>query len=275
MTATDFEEYRPELLAYCYRMLGSLHDAEDVLQETLLRAWRGFDRFDGRSSVRRWLYAIATRACLTAAGQRARRALPSALHDGEGDPAWVEPLPESVVSSRTGIRLAFVAALQHLPARQRAALILCDVLEFPAAEAAGLLGVTTAGVTSALQRARDRLRRLDLDEQELSEPAGFDALLERYADAFQRADVTALVGVLRDDVTLEMPPLPEWYAGRPAVLAFLGERVLTRPGHLRMAATRANGQPAVTAHVGDDLHALHVLSIRGGRISRIVAFLRD
>ena len=272
MTVAAFEEYRPELLAYCYRMLGSRHDAEDVLQETMLRAWRGFERFDGRSSVRRWLYVIATRACLTAAGQRSRRALPSDLSDLES--SWLEPLPDALVTSRAGIRLAFVAALQHLPARQRAALILCDVLEFPAAEAAELLGVTTPAVNSALQRARAQLRRLDLDEHEVAEPA--DAgLLDRYTDAFQRADVPALVGLLREDVTLEMPPMLEWYAGRDAVLAFLAERVLTTPGRWRLVPTRANGQPALAAYEGADLHALQVLSIRGGRISRIVTFLES
>jgi RNA polymerase sigma-70 factor, ECF subfamily len=264
--------HRGELVAYCYRLLGSVHDAEDVVQETLVRAWRGAGAFEGRSSVRRWLYAIATRACLTAIEQRSRRALPSDADPGEI--AWLEPLPESVTDVRAGVRLAFVAALQHLPARQRAALILCDVLEWPAAEAATILGGTTAGVTSALQRARARLRDLGLREDDVSEPEEHKDLLDRYAAAFEQADLAALAALIRDDITLEMPPRPDWYAGRTDVLAFLAANVLDRPGRWRMVPTRANHQPAAIAYTGAEEHGLHVLDIADEQIRRILFFHR-
>jgi RNA polymerase sigma-70 factor (ECF subfamily) len=270
----DFAEYRSELLAHCYRMLGSVHDAEDVVQETYVRAWRAYGSFDGRSSVRRWLYVIATRACLTALDQRARRPLPAGL----AGPPWLEPLPDDLldpagtVAVRAGVRLAFVAALQHLPARQRAALVLCDVLEWPAADAAAMLGTTPASVTSALQRARAHLRALDLDAEDLTEPADLRDLLDRYAAAMAAADPAALAELLREDVILEMPPQPEWFAGRDAVLGFLGARVLRAPAQWRCVPTRANGQPAFQVYDGDDLHGLHVLTLRGGRVARITAF---
>ncbi|HEV7961274.1 MAG TPA: sigma-70 family RNA polymerase sigma factor [Actinoplanes sp.] len=263
--ATD--PYRPELLAHCYRLLGSVHDAEDAVQETYVRAWRAYDRFEGRSSVRRWLYSIATRASLTAIEQRSRRAnlepLPDSLVSGD-DPA-------GAVAARAGVRLAFVAALQHLPARQRAALVLRDVLDWPAADVAGMLDTTAASVNSALQRARATLKELDLDEDEVAEPED-TALLDRYAAAFENADVTQLVAVVRDDIFLDMPPLPQTFTGRDAVLDFLADRVL-QPGW-RMIRTRANGQPAFECYLDDELHALHVLTVRDGKIKRITAFLR-
>jgi RNA polymerase sigma-70 factor (ECF subfamily) len=266
----EADRYRPELLAHCYRLLGSRHDAEDVVQETFVRAWRGRDRFEGRSSLRRWLYTIATRACLTAMDQRARRALPSTATDGD---VWLEPLvdPADVVAARSGVRLAFVAALQHLPAKQRAALVLCDVLAWPAAEVAEMLDLSTAAVTSALQRARAHLERLNLDQDDVAEPDD-TGVLDRYAAAFQNADLAALTALLRADVTLEMPPEPEWYAGIEAVTAFIGANVLRRSWG--MAATRANGQPAFEAYDGEELHGLHVLTVSGGLVKRIVFFRR-
>jgi RNA polymerase sigma-70 factor, ECF subfamily len=274
----DFAEYRSELLAHCYRMLGSVHDAEDAVQETYVRAWRAYGSFDGRSSVRRWLYVIATRACLTALDRQGRRPLPSGL----AGPPWLEPLPDErldpagAVAVRAGVRLAFVAALQHLPARQRAALVLCDVLGWPAADAAEMLGTTAAGVTSARQRARAQMRRLDLAEEDVTEPADLREQLDRYAAAMAAADLDALARLLREDVELEMPPQPEWFAGRDAVLGFLAARVLREPGVWRCVPARANGQPAFRVYERghDEPHGLHVLTFRGGRIARITAFNR-
>ena len=291
------EPFRPELLAHCYRMLGSVHDAEDLVQETYLRAWRGFAGFEGRSSLRRWLYAIATAACLTALERRSRRPLPSGLGAPSDDhrvalaPAetavpWLQPAPDAlltgdpaaVVTRRTGVRLALVAALQHLPARQRAVLTLRDVLAFRTAEVAGMLGTTEAAVDSALRRARARMAVAGPVEDDLAEPAeeGRRALLDAYVDAFARADPDALVRLLRADVELEMPPTPTWFTGRSAVVGFLAARVL-RPGRWRLVPTRANGQPALVAYerAGDGryaAHGVHVLTPAGDRIARITAF---
>jgi RNA polymerase sigma-70 factor (ECF subfamily) len=291
------EPFRRELWAHCYRMLGSAHDAEDVVQETFLQAWRGFGAFEGRSSVRTWLYRIATRACLKALEGRGRRPLPSGLGAPTDDPdaprgegkevPWLTPAPDSlladdpaaVVAARQTLRLAFVAALQHLPARQRAVLILRDVLAWHASEVAGLLGTSTASVNSALQRARERLRAVGPTETALAEPAGpaERALLDRYVAAFQDADVDALLGVLTDDVTWEMPPVPEWFAGRGPVLRFLAGR-LVAAGASRMVPVRLNGQPGFGAYLrGDDgayrPHALHVLTVTPAGVTGIVAFL--
>jgi RNA polymerase sigma-70 factor (TIGR02960 family) len=272
LTAMDFtaaaEPYRAELLAHCYRLLGSVHDAEDAVQETYVRAWRAYDRFEGRSSLRRWLYAIATRASLTAISQRTRRTplepLPDSLVSAD-DPA-------AAVSTRVGVRLAFVAALQHLPARQRAVLVLRDVLQWPASEVAQMLDMTNAAVNSALQRARASLRALDLDPDEVTEPAD-TSLLDRYAAAFESADMSRLAELVRDDVIFDMPPLPQVYLGRTAVIDFLAGKVHGRVW--RMVATRANGQAAFECHLPEGLHAVHVLTFRGGRIARITAFLRE
>ncbi len=300
--STDFvtlaDPFRGELLAHCYRMLGSIHDAEDVVQDTYVRAWRGYERFEGRSSLRRWLYTIATRACLTALERTARRPLPSglgapsddhrvALGPESADIAWLQPLPDvllrrdaddpaSVVAARAGIRLAFVAALQHLPARQRAVLILRDVLAWPALEVADILGTTVAGVNSALQRARMHLRELALVPDELAEPAELRELLDRYAAAFEQADIGRLVDLVRADVELEMPPQPTWFTGREAVLGFLAARVLRRPGQWRALPTSANGQPALVLYGRAasvfEPHGLQVLTVAGGRIARITSF---
>ena len=226
------DPFRPELLAHCYRMLGSVHDAEDQVQETLLRAWRSFGQFEGRSSLRTWLYRIATNTCLRAIETRRRRPLPSGLGQPGDNPAgpmpaarpevpWLEPFPDallpadpsdpaSIAASRAGIRLAFIAALQYLPARQRAVLILRDVLGWRASEVAELLGTTATATNSALQRARAQLEQAAPREDELREPAdpGDLALLDRYATAFENADIATLTGLLRDDVIFEMPPLP-------------------------------------------------------------------
>jgi RNA polymerase sigma-70 factor (TIGR02960 family) len=292
------QQFRPELLAHCYRMLGSIHDAEDLVQETYLRAWRAFDRFEGRSSVRRWMYTIATRTCLTALETRSRRPLPSGLGGPVDDHragvaprepsvAWLQPAPDAlfggddpaaVVAGRTGVRLAFIAALQFLSARQRAVLTLRDVLAFRTAEVAEILDTTPAAVDSALRRARSHLAEAGPVEDDLAEPAEHvrRALLDGYVDAFTRADADALVQLLRVDVELEMPPTPTWFTGRRAVVGFLAERVLA-PGLWRMAPTLANGQPAVVVHARAadgryQAYGVQVLTLIGARISRITSF---
>ncbi|WP_285630461.1 sigma-70 family RNA polymerase sigma factor [Actinoallomurus iriomotensis] len=293
------EPFRPELLAHCYRILGSIHDAEDLVQETYVRAWRGFGRFEGRSSVRRWLYKIATMACLTALERRARRPLPSglgapsddhrvAVAGSEPSVAWLQPAPDAlfaagdpaaIVADRTGVRLAFIAALQLLPARQRAVLTLRDVLAFRSAEVAEMLDTTTSAVDSALRRARSRLAEAGPVQDDLAEPdeAVRRALLDDYVAAFTRADPDALVALLRADVELEMPPIPTWFTGRSAVLGFLANRVLSRD-LWRLVPTSANGQPAFviyerTGDGGYEAYGIQVLTLVGTRISRITAFM--
>jgi RNA polymerase sigma-70 factor (ECF subfamily) len=292
------EPFRTELRAHCYRMLGSIHDAEDVVQETYLRAWRAIDRFEGRSSVRRWLYAIATRVCLTALETRARRPLPSGLGrpsddhrvevvGAEPSVPWLQPAPDAligtdpaeVVASRTGVRLAFIAALQLLPARQRAVLALRDVLAFRTAEVADMLDTTAVAVDSLLRRARAHLAAARPVEHELAEPdeRAERLLLDAYVEAFTRADVGALVELLRVDVEMEMPPIPTWFTGRAAVVGFLAARVLRAAGQWRMRPSRANGQPAVVVHKRADdgsyqPYGVQVFDLVGGRIARITAF---
>jgi RNA polymerase sigma-70 factor (ECF subfamily) len=281
-------------------MLGSAEEAEDLVQETYLRAWRSYDGFEGRSSVRTWLYRIATNVCLTAIERRGRRPLPSGLGGPAEDPEapmvaglevpWLQPFPGALLAgeyedpaavavSRAGIRLAFVAALQYLSARQRAVLILRDVLELPAAEVADLLGTTTTAVNSGLRRVRAQLAQLLPAEDELAEPAEPDrrALLERFAAAIENADVSGLAELLREDVELEMPPLLTWFAGRQAVVRFLPGHLLTRPGQLRLVPVMANGQPAfaVYQHERDGAyhaHAVLVPMVTTTGIARIIAF---
>jgi RNA polymerase sigma-70 factor (ECF subfamily) len=291
------DPYRAELLAHCYRMLGSVQDAEDQLQETLIRAWRSFGQFEGRSSLRTWLYRIATNTCLRALENRRRRPLPSGLGQPGGNPEgpvaspaqevpWLEPIPdallnpESVAVSRTSIRLALIAALQYLPARQRAVLILRDVLGWRAAEVAGLLGTTTVAANSALQRARAQLQQAGLTEYEIREPAdpGDLTLLNRYAKAFENADIAALTELLREDAVLEMPPLPTWYAGRDHIGMFLGAHVLRTHGDFRLLPTKANGQPALAEYRrGPDgtyrAFGVQVLTVTATGIKAICAFL--
>jgi RNA polymerase sigma-70 factor (ECF subfamily) len=303
--AADFaslaDPYRRELLAYCYRMLGSVDDAEDQVQETLLRAWRSYGEFEGRSSLRTWLYRIATNTCLRALETRSRRPLPSGLGSPAEDPGgplapdraevpWLQPFPDAlgtgglsdpaaVVSARAGMRLALVAALQYLPARQRAVLILRDVLGWHAAEVAELLGVSTAAANSVLQRARAHLADVAPAEDELREPAdpADRTLLDRYAAAFESADIATLTELLRADAALEMPPQPHWFAGREQVVHFLRSRVLTEPRRFLLVPTSANGGPALAAYLRADdglfrAHAIQVLTISAGRVSRIVSF---
>jgi RNA polymerase sigma-70 factor (ECF subfamily) len=219
----EFAQYRGELVAHCYRMLGSLHDAEDSVQETYLRAWKGFGAFQGRSSIKTWLYRIATNVCLNALQHSSRRVVPSALGAPGNDPddleaqaleiSWLEPFPDPalVVGDRQSLRLAMVAALQHLPPRQRAVLILRDVLVWQASEVADLLETTTAAVNSSLQRARAELAKLAPAEDQLSEPDEpvRRALLDQYSMAFERADFVALEGLLTEDTRWEMPPIAE------------------------------------------------------------------
>ena len=298
--------YRGELLAHCYRMLGSADEAEDLVQETYLRAWRAYGQFEGRSSVRTWLYRIATNACLTAIERRGRRPLPSGLGAPDRDAGaalmaapdtpWLQPIPDALLGaapgdpaavavSRAGTRLAFVAALQYLSARQRAVLILRDVLEWPAAQVAELLGLTPAAVNSALRRARaqlahaQRARALPA-EDDVAEPPGpaQRALLDRFATAFEEADVRALAALLREDIVLEMPPLVAWFAGREASAGFLAANVLRSPGRFRLVATAANGQPAFAVYrCGADrvfrAYGLQVLTVTTTGIARIVVFL--
>jgi RNA polymerase sigma-70 factor (ECF subfamily) len=293
------DPYRRELLAYCYRMLGSVHDAEDLVQEVLLRAWRSHAGFEGRASLRTWLYRIATNVCLRALETRDRRPLPSGL----GAPAedltaatampevsWLEPMPDtllgtapadpaSVVASQAGMRLALIAALQYLPPRQRAILILRDVLRWPAPEVAALLGVSAAAVNSLLQRAHARLERAAPAEDELLEPSDPRQrdLLDRYATAFQNADIAALMRLLTDDAVFEMPPIPTWFTGRRTIGRFLATRIPKDPADLHIVPTAANGQPALATYrrESDGVHRAHsiqVLTIGAAGIGRVTSF---
>jgi RNA polymerase sigma-70 factor (ECF subfamily) len=295
-TDVDFvlgtEPFRRELLAHCYRMLGSVHDAEDLVQETLLRAWRAFDRYDpARSTMRTWLYRIATNACLTALEQRSRRPLPAGLGAPDDDPdrplvrgeevPWLEPVPDDMVGDRNekliSLRLAFVAVLQHLPARQRAVLVLRDVLDWPAADVAVALDMTTAAVNSALQRARAHLDAARLTEDGISEPHAARAQVDRYVTAFVAADLPALQRLLTDDVTLEMPPYLTWYRGREAYLRFTARGFAMRGTDWRMLPVAANGQPAVAAYARANkneytLHSLQVFDVTATGIAHTVVF---
>ena len=289
--ATLTGRFRGELLAHCYRMLGSAEEAEDLVQETYLRAWRSYDGFEGRSSVRTWLYRIATNVCLTAIERRGRRPLPSGL----GAPAessevplvaapevpWLQPFadallagagedPAAVTVSRAGIRLAFVAALQYLSARQRAVLILRDVLEWPAAEVADLLGTTTTAVNSALRRARAQLAQALPAEDELAEPAEPErrAVLDRFAAAIENADASALAELLTEDAVLEMPPVLAWFAGRQAVTSVTESNLLTAPGRLRLVRVMANGQPALAIYQLEPDGAYHAHAVLMPKVTR-------
>jgi RNA polymerase sigma-70 factor, ECF subfamily len=294
------DPFRPELLAYCYRMLGSLHDAEDQLQETMIRAWRSYGQFEGRASVRTWLYRIATNCCLRALENRGRRPFPAGLGgpsdpDGPLDQArpevpWLEPFPDvlldaesadpaAIVTSRQDVRLALIAALQYLPGRQRSVLILRDVLMWRAAEVAELLGTSTVAVNSVLQRARVGLRDIAPVRDEVREPADVHqrALVDQYAAAIENADVTALMRLLRADATFEMPPQSAWFLGREQIGRFLASYVLREPGDLRTIRTSANGQPALAVYqrARDGVHRAHVVQVltcTTAGVARIVAF---
>jgi RNA polymerase sigma-70 factor (ECF subfamily) len=289
--ATETEPYRRELLAHCYRMVGSAHDAEDLVQETYLRAWRSYSGFEGRASVRTWLYKIATNVCLSAIEPRAIRVLPSGLagpYEGPdrppatipaGEVMWLEPLlddPAATVAERESLRLALIASLQHLPPRQRAILILRDVLSFTAPETAAILGTSAAAVKSGLQRARARLDELAPSSDELLEPTDERArrLLAGYIAAFERSDARALERVLRADATLEATPFADWAAGRARCIRLLETYVLGAPGDWRLEPASANGQPAALVHHHGRPHGIVVLSVTATGISRVVEFGR-
>jgi RNA polymerase sigma-70 factor, ECF subfamily len=296
----ETEPYRRELRAHCYRMLGSVEEAEDILQETYLRAWRAYRRFEGRSSVRVWLYRIATNACLTALEHGRSRMLPSSLAtpsdnpDADAGPAaphvrWLDPIPDALITpesenpsaiavTRASVRLAMIASLQHLPSRQRAVLILRDVLDVPAAEVAQMLDMSSAAVKSALQRARARIEQVAPRAEELAEPteAKALALLDQYIAAFEQADLALLERVLRTDAALEMTSSGTWFAGNRNCLRFI-RRFLGSPGVYRMLPTRANGQPAAAAYRRNtkgvhEAFALVVLTTTATGIARITLF---
>ncbi len=300
------EPYRSELHAHCYRMLGSYADADDALQETLLRAWRGLPRFEGRSSLRAWLYRIATNSCLRAIERRPRRVLPidytpaadphDGLADPVNDPVWLEPYPDTDLrlegavgpdaryEQREGVELAFIAALQHLPARQRAVLILRDVLGFSARETAEILDATPVSVDSALQRAHKTVdERLPSQTQQqtlrLLGDNELSRLVERYVAAWERNDVDAVVSMLAEDARMTMPPLPSWYSGREQVAAFLRGYALAEIKRWQLIPTSANGQPALAGYLWDEQteafmpYCLYVLTLREGQIEEITAFV--
>lgn len=293
----DFQEqtepYRRELLAHCYRMLGSVADAEDLVQETYLRAWKAYERFEGRSSMRTWLYRIATNACLTALRSRERRVLPSGLGGPAADPyaapevveaAWLEPMPDAlvedpaaIVATRDSMRLALIASLQYLPPRQRAVLLLREVLAIPAAEVAVMLDMTVAAVKSALQRARSRLGEVSPERVVEPSDAAARALLAAYMEAFEKADPATLEKALRADLVLEVTPSRTWFAGMSVCLPYFAERVLLSADACRMVPVRANGQPAAAAYYlgPDGLHhayAIAVLTVSLAGITRITVF---
>ena len=286
--------HRAELLRHCYRMLGSPQDAEDAVQEALYAAWRGLDAFEGRSSPRTWLFRIATHAALRVAEKRPPRMLspdhgppcedPRELGAPVPGPVWLEPLadddPEASYERRESVELAFVAALQHLPATQRAVLILREVLGFSAAEVAAQLDTTPAAVNSALQRARAGLEqrvpaRTQQAELAALGPGRTRALLDAFVTAWERADVPALRALLAADARFTMPPLPAWFDGRAAVERFLHERLFATPWRLRQIA--ANGQPGFACYqrAGGSfrLGAVNVLSLRDGEIAWIAGFV--
>lgn len=302
------EPYRRELKLHCYRMLGSLHEAEDAVQETYLRAWRSLDRFEEYGSFRAWLYRIATNVCLNAIASRkaARRVLPDQeapatvpVQMPEGVPptdmAWLEPYPDSNLegiaddapnpearyASREGVQLAFVAAIQELPPRQRVVILLCDVLGWAATETATLLGGSTASVNSALQRGRETLAKRYPDGRPAAAPrpsAAQQKLLDRYLRAWEGHDLDGFVALLKEDATYTMPPWRQWFTGREAIRFFFGMAWQTCGG-LRLVPTAANGQPAFAVYelTGSDgqwtAHSIHVLALEGDVISTLTAFV--
>ena len=301
------EPYRRELVAHCYRTLGSLHDAEDALQETLLRAWRGLPRFERRSSLRSWLYTIATNVCLRAIERRPKRVLPLDYGPATVDPhgplaeppiesVWIEPYPDELLGlgealagpdaryeQRESVELAFIAALQHLPPRQRAALILRDVLGFTGAEVADALDTSTDAIHSALQRAH---RTIDKQLPERSQQATLRSLgdarlreiVDSFVDAWERGDVDALVGRLTEDAVFTMPPQPTWFRGRETIAAFLRALPLRAGARWRLVPTQANGQLAFGHYAWDEAtaafipHGITVLTLAGDQIADFTIF---
>jgi RNA polymerase sigma-70 factor (ECF subfamily) len=294
------DPYRRELLAHCYRMLGSVHDAEDLVQETYLRAWRSYDRFEGRSSLRTWLHRIATRACLTALESRSKRPMPTGLGNPGSDAGdalveqaevpWLEPIPDAmvasagsdpaeIVSARQSVRLALVAALQHLPPRQRAVLVLRDVLNWRAAEVAEVLDTTTTAVNSILQRAHAQLDQAAPSEDDIVEPddAELRELLDRYVAAFEAKDINAIVSLFTKDAVWEMPPFVGWYQGADNIGRLIDTQCPAQgPGDMKLLPTRANGQPAFGLYMrdGDVYRAfnLPVLTVGPEGITHVASF---
>jgi RNA polymerase sigma-70 factor, ECF subfamily len=299
-TTRELEQYRVELTGYCYRMLGSSFDAEDAVQETFVRAWRGLDRFEGRAALRSWLYRIATNVCIDLLNSRKRRALPMDLGPAQEPvesnlhmlPAaeWIQPVPDSLVVpdgdpadvavARETIRLALVAALQHLPPRQRAVLILCEVLRWQASEVAELLDTSVASVNSALQRARATLAAGDVSLSTTpAEPDEADReLLARYVQAFEQYDMDALTSLIQEDASQSMPPFDMWLAGRDDILTFWFGPGIGCRGSRVIPAPSANGAPAFGQYKpsqdgGHEPWALQVLRLEGGRIVEFTFFL--
>ena len=299
--AQVLEEYRTELTGYCYRMLGSSFEAEDAVQETMLRAWKAFERFEGRSALRSWLYRIATNVCLDMIAGRERRARPMDLGPAREpvvaslnalpEVTWIEPVPDGLVvpdgdpaevtAARETVRLAFVAALQHLPPRQRAALILCEVLRWKASEAAELLETSVASVNSALQRARATLEASDLTATTTSpsvERADAE-LLARYVDAFERYDLDALTSLIHEDATQSMPPYDLWLRGRDDIFTWWFGPGIGCSGSRVIPTVAANGAPAFGQYKpswsgdGYEPWALQVVEIEDGRIAELTFFL--
>src|SRR4051812_20345970 len=301
------DAYRGELHAHCYRMLGSVHDAEDALQDALLRAWRALSRFEGRSSFRSWLYKIATNTCLDVIERRPKRVLPidygpaTDPHDGPGEPlvesVWIEPYPdenlgledglagpEAKYEQREAVELAFVAALQHLPPNQRAVLILREVLGFSAREVGEALDTSVASVNSALQRARVAVdeRVPEQSQQDTLRALGDDELREivdRYVDAWERLDVKAFAAMLAEDATFAMPPLATWYSTRDGIAQWAAASPMSGAWRWKSIFTRANGQLALAFYAWDDGQgaympfALNILTLRGREVSDVVAFI--
>jgi RNA polymerase sigma-70 factor, ECF subfamily len=302
------EQHRSELHAHCYRMLGSVHDAEDALQEALLRAWKGLHGFQGRSSARSWLYKIATNTCLDTIAKRPKqRVLPFEYGPateplaGPGAPivesVWIEPYPDEMLGLQSGlaspearyerresVELAFIAALQHLPARQRAVLILREVLGYSAAEVADLLDSTVASVNSAMQRARAAVdeRLPDASQQETLRALGDDeiaALVDRYVEAWESNDVDTVVAMLTEDAAISMPPLASWFGPRDVMAKFLAAFPMSGSWRWKALRTTANAQPALGFYAWDEAtgayeaFALNVLSLRGDKVKDVTAFI--
>jgi RNA polymerase sigma-70 factor (ECF subfamily) len=305
--ANLFEPYRGPLHAHCYRMLGSVHDAEDAMQEVSLRAWRALARFEGRSSLKSWLYTIATNTCLNQIEKRPKRVLPvdytgaADPHGGPGEPVvesvWIEPYPDETLDvedglagpearyeQRESVELAFIAALQLLPANQRAALILREVLGFSAQEVADALGTTVASVNSALQRARKTVEERVPEQSQQATlrtlgDAELRAIVERYMKAWETGDVDTVMEILAEDATFAMPPLASWFGGEESIRIFLEGWPLSGAWRWRPIPTRANGQPALAFYAWDEDEraylpfALNVLTFRGDRIADVTAFV--
>ena len=296
------EPYRRELRAYCYRMLGSLQDAEDVVQETMLRAWRRLETFEGRASFRAWLYKIATNACLDTLEKTARRTLPVTLSAPANpqvadigtinDPVWLDPFPDEWLDQTTvsaevhytqleSVTLAFLTALQVLPPRQRAVLVLCDVLDWRANEVASLLEITVSAVNSALHRARSTLAKHYLAKrtERLTLSARTRTLLERYVRAWEEADIAGLVSLLKEDATYAMPPSLAWFKGREAIANFFRSRIFVDGVSLRLRPIQVSGQPGFASYLYNpetkqfQAHSIHVLTLDDDQLEDLVTFL--